>query len=138
MEQRKRSKAAKIQRASWIWKNQKEIPGNKNRQIQKAIQKAQTLPLSNFDILSILKHVPRFLGVFASDELKHLKIIEYPVSFIANLDTSQSDGSHWIAIRISNSKIELFDSLGFCPEGWSRFPFEIISLDCIFKTVDVD
>ena len=127
MEQRTRSKAAKNQRASWIWKNQKEIPGNKNRQIQKAIQKAQTLPLSNFDILSILKHVPRFLGVFASDELKHLKIIEYPVSLIANLDTYQSDGSHWVAIRISNSKIELFDSLGFYPDGWSRFPSEIIN-----------
>ena len=78
-------------------------------------------------ILSILKFVPTFLGVFASDELKHLRIIEYPVSLIANLDNSESDGSHWVAIRISNSKIELFDSLGFYPDGWSRFPSEIIN-----------
>ena len=127
MEQTKRSKARKEQKTSRIWKHQKEIPGNQNREIQKAIKKAQTSPLSNCDILSILKFVPRFLGVFASDELKHLKIIEYPVSLIANLDTSKSDGSHWVAIRISKSKIELFDSLGFCPGGWSRFPSEIMN-----------
>ena len=127
MEQTNRSKAIKKEIATRFRKHQKAIPANQDREIKKAIKKAQTSPLSTLDILSILKFVPRFLGVFASDELKHLKIIDYPVSLIANLDTSITNGSHWVAIRISSSNIELFDSLGFCPETWSRFPSQVIN-----------
>ena len=107
--------------------NQKETFTNQHREMQKAIQKAQKAPLNTLDLLKILRNQPQFLGVFASDELKYLKIVHYPVYFIANLESSLNNGSHWIAFRISRFKVELFDSLGLNPSTWNHYPTFIIN-----------
>ena len=113
--------------SSRFGKNQKETFANKHREMQKAIQKTKTTPLNTLDLLKLLRNQPQFLGVFASDELKYLKIVDYPVYFIANLDSSQYNGSHWIAFRITRFKIELFDSLGLNPSTWNQYPTFIIN-----------
>jgi len=56
----------------------------------------------------LLKH---FLGVFPIDKLPTK--IKKKQFFVANLDPSYKEGSHWICfIRINNIECEIFDSLG--------------------------
>lgn len=51
----------------------------------------------------------KFLGVFASDEIPNLKNGQM---YIANLDTSNEPGSHWIAVYKKNNKNYVYDSYG--------------------------
>ena len=117
----------KKQNSSRLRKNKKETFANKHREIQNLIQKAEAAPLNTLDLIKVLRNQPQFLGVFASDDLKYLKIVNYPVYFIANLDSSQYNGSHWIAFRITRFKVELFDSLGLNPSTWNQYPTFIIN-----------
>lgn len=56
----------------------------------------------------LLKH---FLGVFPIDKLP--TTIRKKQFFVANLDPSYKDGSHWICfIRLNGIECEIFDSLG--------------------------
>ena len=49
--------------------------------------------------------------------------MSYPVSLVVNLDTSAQPGSHWIAMYITESHLEIFDSLGFKNTLESKPPF---------------
>ena len=53
-----------------------------------------------------------FLGVFSSDKLPHT-VHRYPATFVANVDSSEEPGSHWVAFYIPHRyRIEFFDSFG--------------------------
>ena len=51
--------------------------------------------------------IPFFIGCFAENELGKLVINRFPSYLIVNIDASYMAGSHWLAICISNEKIEI-------------------------------
>ena len=61
-----------------------------------------------------------FIGTYPSDNLP--KPLKYPFCIIANIDSSNKGGSHWVSLYISkNAQGEFFDSYGQQPSK----PFEI-------------
>ncbi|KAI1291112.1 hypothetical protein HDE_07691 [Halotydeus destructor] len=82
----------------------------------KALQMAPAnlLLMDTSEILSALKGVPGFCGVFPADHLRVPK--SFPASVVVNTDDSGKPGEHWVAIHWPNrSSIEYFDSFGFPP-----------------------
>ena len=68
----------------------------------------------SLEIENKLKNLKNFHGVFSRDTLPIIK--SYPASLIANVDTHDLKGSHWIAIYINNDGFgEYFDSYGLPP-----------------------
>lgn len=62
----------------------------------------------------------KFIGVYAADFLRKLKITQLPVCFIGNTDPSWKPGTHWLAFYIDHgNNLEFFDSYGQHP---SRYP----------------
>ena len=56
-----------------------------------------------------------FQGVYPSDKLP-TSVLSYQALFIANVDTSDKPGSHWIAFYFTEEKEgEFFDSYGLPP-----------------------
>lgn len=54
---------------------------------------------------------PKFLGVFPSDQLPN--VVPRPSSLIANLDSSQQEGSHWVSLYFPiHGQAEYMDSYG--------------------------
>ena len=96
--------------------------------MQKAIKKTQKekTGLSKYGLLKLLRKTKNFVGVFAEDELRNLSLTLFPSFFVVNLDSSYMHGSHWLAIRISNKSIEIFDPLGFEILGWPRIPCNLL------------
>ena len=94
--------------------------------MQEALKKAKDSPLSKPELLSILKRERDFIGIFASDQLRSLYVLKEPVFMIVNIDISSQPGSHWIALRVGKSTIEIWDSLGFNKELWSSYPDYLI------------
>ena len=82
--------------------------------------------LFDTDIRQMMKKIPDFLGVVASDEISK-KVVpnvykNSRIAFIMNLDKSYQAGSHWVAIvadaRKNGSKsIEYFDPFGDDPDN---------------------
>ena len=89
---------------------------------QKKIQKVKEKALTSTDIISLLRNCDNFLGVFASDELSSVRVLQTPAFLISNLDVRSGSGTHWICLRIGKSTIEIFDSLGFDRILWGSFP----------------
>ena len=57
-----------------------------------------------------------FRGVYAIDEMKSIKTVSYPSSFVINLDLSYKPGSHWVAVYFDkNGVAEYFDSFAHYP-----------------------
>ena len=57
-----------------------------------------------------------FRGVYAIDEIKSIKTVSYPSSFVINLDPSYKPGSHWVAVYFDKNSVgEYFDSLAGYP-----------------------
>ena len=54
-----------------------------------------------------------FEGVFPRDYLP--KFVSQPTALVANTDSSNRSGEHWVAIYIENDKGEYFDSYGLPP-----------------------
>ena len=110
-------------------KKQKKIFPNFNRKArQEKIEKNKEKALTSNNLINILKGTKNFLGVFASDELSKIRILSTPAFLISNLDISSSSGSHWLAIRIGHSTVEIFDSLGFDKTLWGKFPIGLQKL----------
>ena len=61
-----------------------------------------------------------FKGVYAIDEMKLIKTVSYPSSFVINLDPSCKPGSHWVAVYFDRNGVgEYFDSFARYP------PYEV-------------
>ena len=61
-----------------------------------------------------------FQGVHPTDKLP-TSVSSYPALFIANVDTSDKPGSHWIAFYFTKDREgEFFDSYGLPPNKYSR------------------
>ena len=57
-----------------------------------------------------------FKGVYALDEIVHIKQKSFPSAYIFNLDPSYKPGSHWVAVYIDRKgRPEYFDSFGRPP-----------------------
>ena len=66
-----------------------------------------------------------FRGVYAIDEMKSIKSLSYPSSFVINLDPSYQPGSHWVAVYFDKNGVgEYFNSLAGYP------PHEIVHFLC--------
>ena len=51
-----------------------------------------------------------FRGVYAIDEMKWIKTVSYPSSFVINLDPSYKPSSHWVAVYFDQNGVsEYFD-----------------------------
>ena len=60
-----------------------------------------------------------FQGVYSSDKLPG-HISSYPALFIANVDTSDKPGTHWVAFYFTKEREgELFDSYGLPPSNYT-------------------
>ena len=60
-----------------------------------------------------------FQGVYPSDKLP-ASVSQYPALFIANVDTSDKPGSHWVAFYFAKEQEgEFFDSYGAPPSKYS-------------------
>lgn len=90
------------------------------KEIQK--EKAQKLGITACTIHCLLSNSPNFLGCFAQDELKNLKICSLPVFLVVNFDHSYSTGTHWVALYITKRRLEIFDPLGFNTLRWPNIP----------------
>ena len=58
--------------------------------------------------------IPNFKGVFMRDEILKEKPSRKEC-FIYNIDSSENEGTHWVAVSINNNKCWYFDSYGFPP-----------------------
>ena len=57
-----------------------------------------------------------FRGVFALDEIVHIKQKSFPSAYVFNLDPSYKPGVHWVAVYIDRKgRPEYFDSFGRPP-----------------------
>ena len=57
-----------------------------------------------------------FKGVYALDEIVHIKQKSFPSAYVFNLDPSYKPGVHWVAVHIDrNGHTEYFDSSGCSP-----------------------
>ena len=73
-----------------------------------------------------LKNESGFLGSYALDELKDVKVSFYPSFIVLNLDLRANEGTHWVALAIYASQIILCDSLGgILPDA--RLPKHIVN-----------
>ena len=60
-----------------------------------------------------------FQGVYPSDKLP-TGVSSYPALFIANVDTSEKPGSHWVAFYFTKDREgEFFDSYGLPPSNYT-------------------
>jgi hypothetical protein len=76
--------------------------------------------LGSHSIAHALRHVPNFIGVFASDQLPRLPPRD---SFlVVNIDPASENGSHWVAMGHLSNPLrppEFYDPVGLDVEGSS-------------------
>ena len=100
------------------------------RSIKKQMSKSQKNKkgATSETINLLLKCVPNFIGCFAEDQVSTLTFTSFPCLLIVNIDASEMPGSHWLALGIDKSYIEIFDPLGFNFLNWSRIPCHLLKL----------
>ena len=110
-----------------FWKLGKQAAFNCYPTMYKEIKKAQkqNQGLSLQKIQELLNCCKSFIGCYASDQLENISINHFPCTLIVNTDECGMKGSHWISLRISKRKVELFDSLGLIYEN--KLPLTILS-----------
>ena len=106
----------------WELAKQEASRCNKNLATKIKTSKTKKKGTNGNVILNSLSCFDNFLGCFAQDELEKLVITNFPCFIIVNLDSSDMNGSHWIAIGIFRDYVEIFDPLGFNIFSWTRFP----------------
>ena len=83
--------------------------------------------MDEWEINRRLKKIKNYLGTFALDELNEVKINNFPIFFIINLDNRKhGDGTHWIALAVYKTELIICDSLGGLLPNDS-FPAELIT-----------
>jgi hypothetical protein len=76
--------------------------------------------------MQILTGKKHFIGVFSSNNLHSVSIKSFPCFLIVNVVHEQINFGHWIAIRLSSSSVEIFDSLGYSIENWGYYPSHLL------------
>ena len=106
------------------WKPSQQETRNCFKSVAREIEKIkkENLSITANMITSLLNCAPNFLGCFADDQLDQLKITSFPCFLVANLDSSNQAGTHWIGLGIFKEKIEIFDPLGFDIFNWPNVP----------------
>jgi len=79
---------------------------------EKEDQRERQRKMDENEINAALNNVPGYLGTFAMDELRDLKIRIFPSYLIVNLDKRGNEGTHWIAIALYLNDVFVCDSLG--------------------------
>ena len=70
--------------------------------------------MDSLEIDNLMKEYRQYVGTYSRDTLPNS--ITLPVGLIANTDTSDKPGTHWIAIYIDEKGVgEYFDSYGLPP-----------------------
>ena len=98
------------------------------RKIREKIKKKTKTGVKSTDILHFLQGVSNFIGCFAEDEVKSLVFTSFPAYLIINLDPSHLPGSHWLAMRVDRTCVEIFDPAGFELMNWPRIPCSLLKL----------
>ena len=111
------------------WELAKQAARNCNKSFETKIKQARKkeITVTNDFITNSLKCSSNFLGCYAEDELDSLKLTSFPCFLIANIDSSNMKGTHWIAIGVFKDTIEIFDSLGFDIFNWPRIPCTLLN-----------
>ena len=104
-----------------IWKLGQQTARRCSQDIAREIEKEKK-GISAQLLSNSLKCLPNFVGCYAENQLSSLIITQYPTFLIANVDSSEMKGSHWLVIGIFKTSIEIFDPLGFTIFNWSRVP----------------
>ena len=79
-------------------------------------------------IITALQKIKQFIGVFPADLLPNINKYKKPVCFIANYDSSNKKGSHWVSFFINKDNIEYFDSFGILP--YNKYFINFINKFC--------
>ena len=108
-----------------IWKLGKQAAHRCSKQLKTKI-KEKTNKMSASFITNTLKCSPNFIGCFAENQLKSLTVTQFPSFLIVNVDSTDTSGSHWLAIGIFKNSIEIFDPLGFTIFNWARVPCDLL------------
>ena len=104
----------------------KKIPRHRIKEAIATLQKTKK-GLSCKRILRLTKGIANFLGCFAQDVVAKLRFRSKPCFFFVNIDSSGSNGSHWIAIGLFKTSIEVFDPLGFKIFNWAQVPCSLLN-----------
>ena len=107
-----------------VWKLGQQAARRCRKNIAREIEKTKKGLTSKF-INEALNCTPNFIGL-AENQFSNLIITQYPTFLIANVDSYQMKGSHWLAIGIFQNSIEIFDPLGFRIFNWSRVPCDLL------------
>ena len=105
--------------------NQEKIAFSK---IRIKIKKKTQTGVKSSRILYFLHRVSNFFGCFAEDEVQSLALTSFPAYLIINLDPSHLPGSHWLAMRVDQKTVEVFDPAGFELMNWPRIPCSLLTL----------
>ena len=112
-----------------FWEFAKQEKNNcRQAAVQKELKKAfkKKSGLASNIINKMLVCSSNFIGCYAENEVESLSFGSLPCFLIVNLDSTNMNGSHWIALGIFKSKIEIFDSLGFDIFNWPRLPSKLL------------
>ena len=90
--------------------------------IKKLFEKKEAVKCS--EILSTLCLSPHFIGCFAQNSLEIS--ITYPCYMIVNIDSKGDPGSHWLALKVDDESLEIFDPLGFEIFNWKSVPCQLL------------
>ena len=108
-----------------IWKLGQQKTRRCSQNIAREIEKEKKGINANF-LTQSLKCLPNFVGCFAENQLSSLVITQNPTFLIVNIDSFEMKGSHWLAIGVFKTAIEIFDPLGFTIFNWSRVPCSLL------------
>ena len=110
-----------------IWKLGQQKARSCSENLARETEKAKKEGITNKLLNKSLNCLPNFLGCFPEDQFDNLIINQFPSFLIANIDSQNMRGSHWLAIGIFKNSIEIFDPLGFTIFNWKRIPCGLLS-----------
>ena len=87
---------------------------------QAKIKNEETQALNTLEINALLKKADNFIGTFSCDNLKSLVLRSFPVCLVVNSAPSNMHFGHWLALRIDENSLEIFDSFGGKPQKWGK------------------
>ena len=109
-----------------VWKLGQQAARSCGKNIGREIKKTKK-GITSQSLNQFLNCLPNFLGCFAENQFSNLIVTQYPTFVIANIDSYNMKGSHWLTIGIFRDSIEIFDPLGFTIFNWSRVPCGLLS-----------